>query len=164
MPRSVRLVVIVDRDTARPQDRVLVAHLFAEEPAANADLLCALYVADCRAREVRCARYTGEQPVSGPDHGGHAGAGEELLRASGCAYRLELSRARMTIPELRRVRSPACGGRDAVSVRDVVAATESYEPVLTVTMRALALRRDDGGVSTTVLRAELARVLRARSS
>ena len=66
----------------------------------------------------------------------------------------------MTIPELRWLRAPAAGCRgDAVSVRDVVAALQSYEPVLTLTMRALAGGRDDGVISTSVLRAELTRVL-----
>ncbi len=164
-PGAFGALVVIDRDTARRGDSVLVAQLFPEEPTGNADLICALYVADCRAREVRCARHTAEHSLAAPgdeqsEHPDAGGASEEITDAAGNGYRLELSRSRMTIPELRWLRAPGGGCcRDAVSVRDVVAAIESYEPVLTLTMRALAVRRDDGVLSTSVLRAELARVL-----
>jgi hypothetical protein len=43
-------------------------------------------------------------------------------------------------------------------MRQAVACLESYEPLRKLTQQELALRRDDPGVSTTGLRAELARV------
>jgi hypothetical protein len=44
------------------------------------------------------------------------------------------------------------------SVRDVIACMESYEPVRTLTARALVLHRESSGVSVAVLRAELRRI------
>jgi hypothetical protein len=66
----------------------------------------------------------------------------------------------MSIPELRWRRcslptTPSC----SVSVRDVVAAIERYEPVRMLSQAAVALHGDDPAVSVTVLRAELERVL-----
>ncbi len=65
----------------------------------------------------------------------------------------------MSIAELRWQRADSSGGTRPVSVRDVVAGIQSYEPVLTRTMRALALYADAPEVSTSILRAELTRVL-----
>ena len=46
-------------------------------------------------------------------------------------------------------------------MRDAIAALESYEPVRTLTLRALAQARAVRAVSTAVLQAELARVQRS---
>jgi hypothetical protein len=81
-----------------------------------------------------------------------------------CSFRLDLLHARMSIPELRWRSHPltrAGGEARVASVREVVACLESYEPVRSLTLAAIALPRHDGGVSTTVLRAELERVLRS---
>jgi hypothetical protein len=67
----------------------------------------------------------------------------------------------MSIPELRwRRHAPerAAGCPRMVSLREAVACLESYEPPLTLTLRELAIHREDPGVSTAVLRSELARV------
>jgi hypothetical protein len=80
----------------------------------------------------------------------------------GRSYRLEPLPTGMSIPELRwRRHSPGLtvGDTHSVSVREAIACLESYEPVRTMTRRALALHRGDGEVSSTVLRVELARVL-----
>jgi hypothetical protein len=93
----------------------------------------------------------------------------------GCRYRVELVHSGMSIPELRWCRrppgplradgEPIPAGREPlsadgepVSMREVVASLESYEPIRTLTVRALSLHGGAGEVSTTVLRAELARV------
>jgi hypothetical protein len=84
-----------------------------------------------------------------------------LTDKQGRAYRLELCPADMSIPELRWRRcSPAAEeeSSELVSVREAIASLESYEPVRTLTLRALALHRDDPAVSIAVLRAERARV------
>jgi hypothetical protein len=79
----------------------------------------------------------------------------------GCCYRLERLLTGMSIPELRwRRHSSEPGARCAriVSVRDAIARLESYEPVRTLTRRALARHHGDGEVSSTVLRVELRRL------
>ncbi len=141
-PGAFGTVAVIDRAAGCRQDSVLVAELFPEEPAGNADLICALYVADCARRQLRCAHHNPARDPAPPideqrGRAGGKGAPEELSDAAGQLYRLELTRTKMTIPELRWLRAPAAGCRgDAVSVRDVVAALQSYEPVLTLTMRA----------------------------
>jgi hypothetical protein len=154
-------VLVVDRGAGGTSDRVLVALLFPEEPAANADLLGALYAADCQRRTVRCVNHEGgaAHPPDGIDRAPspaqlHAG----LLEGGGFTFAIKRSETGMSIPELRWMRTDQ-GGRSApVSVRDVVAGMQSYEPVLTVTMRLLA-HHGAGEVSRSVLRAELTRVL-----
>jgi hypothetical protein len=68
----------------------------------------------------------------------------------------------MSIPELRWRSHPPSGAEGEphlVSVREVVGALESYEPVRTLTSTALAHHNRSGEVSTTVVRAELERLL-----
>jgi hypothetical protein len=160
-------VLVVDRDAATLGDRRLVAHLGADEPAENAAVVCSRYLEDARLGRCGCRRLTLEDrravpfaeaellalPAPGPD---------ELSDRHGRAHRLELVHGGMSIPELRwcRLAPPgAGGGPQAVSVREVVARLESYEPVRALTLTGLSCHRDAPGVSVTVLRVELARVL-----
>jgi hypothetical protein len=67
----------------------------------------------------------------------------------------------MSIPELRwrcdeDVTLPE--RREPLSVRDTIAALESYEPVRTLTASAIRRHRIDGAASVALLRAELVRV------
>jgi hypothetical protein len=67
----------------------------------------------------------------------------------------------MSIPEIRWLALPpsgADGEPHPVSVREAIGCLESYEPVRALTLAALARWSGNGGVSTTVLRAELVRV------
>jgi hypothetical protein len=74
-------------------------------------------------------------------------------------YRLELLRTRLSIPELRWLAHPAADRKPhPVSVREAIGALESYEPVRSLTLKALARYAGSGEVSTTVLRAELVRI------
>jgi hypothetical protein len=50
------------------------------------------------------------------------------------------------------------GRLQPLSLRETIARVESYEPMVTLTRRSLAVHRDDAGVSTSVLGAELTRV------
>jgi hypothetical protein len=162
-------VLGVNRDATTLGDRRLVAHLAADEPGENAALVCSRYLEEARGRGCRCRLLTAEdcQTVPFADEEGtepyatspppEAEPGDDRGRS----YRLELLHTGMSIPELRwRQHSP--DGADAesrpVSVREAVACLESYEPVRTLTLRALALHGRDGEVSTTVLRAELERL------
>jgi hypothetical protein len=166
-PGSAGSVLVVDRELASRGDRRLVAHLAADEPATNAALECERYVAD--ARRCRCRLLTVADLLTAPfaEDAGTDGSrapitgAEDLLDQEGRSYRLERMQTGMSIPELRwrqhPLRAPGSGPRP-VSVREVIAHLEAYEPVRAITLEALASHRDDAGVSVTVLRAELQRV------
>ena len=101
----------------------------------------------------------GADVLDGADAGPAGEWPPDALQGQGCVFRLCAQRARMSIAELRWQRVDAGGALRPVSVRDVVAAMQSYEPVLTSTVRALALHAGQPEVSTSTLRAELTRVL-----
>jgi hypothetical protein len=163
-------VLVVDRDAATLGDRRLVAHLDADEPAANAVLVCEQYLKEESGERRRCRHVLPEDLVTSP-----AAVRVELCRAQdgrqiepvserhcsdrcGRTYRLGLLSTDMSIPELRWLCHPRQGQDEAprpVKVREAVAALESYEPLRLLTLRALARHRDDPEVSTAVLRSEL---------
>lgn len=165
-------VLVLDRDRVTGTDLRLVAHLAADEPAENAALVCASYLSDTAVARHRCRALTdedlhrtpfGEEPdLCAPLHEGSTSSGQPVDRV-GHRYRLRTLQSGMSIPELRWWReandNEAPAG-SAVSVREAIGATESYEPVRTLTMRALSLN-DGGKISTAVLRCELARVQRS---
>jgi hypothetical protein len=160
-------VLVVDRDAATREDARLVAHLSCDEPPENASLVCAEYLERVRSGRCRCRLVTDEDFRSAPlseDPDPELASSEvstaiERADCSDSRYRLELLDIGMSIPQLRWCvcSSTGCGSRP-VSVREVVADLESYEPVCTLTRRALAFHRAGGEVSITVLRAELRRV------
>jgi hypothetical protein len=159
-------VLVVDRDADTLGDRRLVAHLGADEPAENAALVCSRYMEDARVGRCRCRRLTPQDgrtvPFADAEPLAPALEDHELIDRHGRRHRLELVESGMSIPELRwRRRSPpqAGGCSHVVSMREVVAGLESYEPVRALTVGALSRHREDPGVSITVLRVELARVL-----
>jgi hypothetical protein len=162
-------VLVVDRDATTLGDRRLVAHLAADEPAGNAALVCSHYLQEAPGGRCRCRLLTRADSQTSP----FADAGEAELGAAsapsdaepldrlGRCYRLEFLQTGMSIPELRWRRHPperTDGPPHAVSVREAIACLESYEPVRTLTRRALALHGRDSEVSSTVLRVELARM------
>jgi hypothetical protein len=162
-------VLVVDRDVATLGDRRLVAHLAPDEPPENAALVCRCYLQD--ARRGRCRRVTPEDARAVPlavepelARPGESQCDASLRDGSGYEYRLELVPSGMSIPELRWRRSPAHAEDDAgesVSVREAIACLESYEPILALTGRALALHCARNDASITVLRVELARMLQS---
>jgi hypothetical protein len=166
---SAASLLIVDRRVADRGDRRLVAHLAADEPEQNATLECERYLRDARCGRGRCRALTAADFRAVPfaeeaeAERSPASIGEgELLDEHGCRYRLVPLQGGMSIPELRWRRDPrdrAGGASEPVSVREVIARLESYEPVRALTLEALTLHRGDPRLSTTVLRAELQRVL-----
>jgi hypothetical protein len=158
-------VLVVDRRAASHGDSRLVAHLGADEPAENAALICEHYLQQARIGSCRCRRLTPEDSLTHPfadDRDELApGRPETALRDSaGGSYRLELLRTGMSIPELRWRRhlpEPQEEPRP-VSVREVIASFEDYEPVRMMTVTALARCCGEPDVSSTVLRAEMERV------
>jgi len=168
-PGAAGSVLVVDRDCTTHGDRRLVAHLAADEPAENAALVCSRYLEDAAATRCLCRLLTAEDARSAPFvaqqeaevNAEPAPRDAQPVDRLGCRYRLELVQTGMSIPELRWCRrrpGRAPADCEPVSVREAVAALESYEPVCALTIRALALHGGAGEVSTTVLRAELARV------
>jgi hypothetical protein len=174
LPGSSRSVLVVDRDADTLRDRRLVAHLDADEPATNARLVCSRYLEEGRSERRRCRRVDPEDLRTSPavvraeasrseiDRSTTSTSCETpLLDGRGRSYRLETQRSAKSIPDLRwRRYSPpqTDGSPQPVSAREAVACLESYEPVLTLSLSALALHRDDPEVSTVVLRTELKRV------
>jgi hypothetical protein len=160
--------LVVDRGVGTVEDHRLVAHLAADEPAQNAAIVCRLYLEDAPGRR-GCRQVTTADAQTAPFPADEfAGLDLRLSRRAvepvdrnGYCYRLGRMQAGMSIPELRwRRRRPQWmhGESEPVSVREAVAYLESYEPVRTLTLGALAAHRDDKSVSTSVLRVELDRV------
>jgi hypothetical protein len=98
--------------------------------------------------------------------------GRELRDIRGRLHRLEPLDTGLSIPELRWCRRavddqarrthtdgerPRCGQRPE-SVRDAIACMESYDPVRSITVSALARHRGDPSISVAVLRSELQRI------
>jgi hypothetical protein len=159
--------LVVDRAGADGGDPRLVAHLAADEPTGNAALVCSRYLEDAARGDGGCRALTAEDRTRVPFDEHHEldearldPRAAEPVDRRGFAYSLELVPSAMSIPELRWCRrgpSPA-RDRDPVSVREAIASLESYEPVRALTLRSLSLHGHGGAVSTTALRAELARV------
>jgi hypothetical protein len=157
--------LVVDRDGTTGEDPRLVAHIGADEAAGNAALVCSRYLQDAARGDGGCRALTAEDRTLVPFDDPHeldaalldTPAAQPVDRR-GFAYSLELMPSAMSIPELRWCRrgswqAPGCA---PVSVREAIASLESYEPVRALTLRSLD--GHGGAVSTTVLRAELARV------
>jgi hypothetical protein len=159
--------LVVDRDGATGEDPRLVAHIGADEASGNAALVCSRYLQDAARGDGGCRALTAEDRTLVPFDDPH-GLDVALLDTPaaqpvdrrGFAYSLELVPSAMSIPELRWCRrgSRQAPGCEPVSVREAIASLESYEPVRALTLRSLLLHGHGGAVSTTVLRAELARV------
>ncbi len=163
-------VLVLDHDAATWGDRRLVAHLAADEPLENANLVCWHYLRDPRPR--RCRPLAPEDLLAAPFAEGcelpEDGACDplpppdavELLDRHGCRHRLESLATGLSIPELRwcHFRPERGGDPQPESVRDAVGCMEGYEPVRALTVRALAHYRDDATVSVAVLHSELQRI------
>jgi hypothetical protein len=165
LPGAAGSTLVIDRDRSTHADARLVAHLGADEPAENAALTCQRYLEDAIAQDRRCRLLTdedtrvapfAEQPVAQPAITNHAHPLDRLGRS----YSLQRLNSDMAIPELRWCRLGPSQGSDhePLSLREAIAALESYEPLRTLSVSALGSWGADGNISTTVLRAELARV------
>lgn len=157
-------ILVVDRDAIAHDDCMLVAHLYADEPAENASVVCERYLRDVHTRRLRCRGVTPDDANTAPHVDEHLALGDlgwdrPPSDSAGRDYSLRRVDAGMSIPALRwcRIdrRSDALAW-EVVSLRDVIAHVESYEPMRTLTARALGTAGAE--TSTTVLRAESARV------
>lgn len=164
-PGSGGSILLIDRDAATRGDRRLVAHLGADEPPDNATLTCNHYLSQPRNRF--CRPLTPEDlrvtpfAESHPQRPDGAAEDRELLDRHNCSYRLLPFSDGIAIPELRWHRLPPAHRRDdpqPLSLRAVIAALQSYQPVRDITARALARHRQDPRMSTSALRGELQRM------
>ena len=161
-------VLVVDRDGATLDDSRLIAHLGADEPPENATIVCTEYLRSADSDSCRCRALTTEDACTAPFvEDPETGAADAPVASEtqpvdkrGRRYSLELVHAEMSIPSLRWCTTPEAGAarREQVSLRDAIAALESYEPLLTITIRALSVHAESTQASTTILRAELVRV------
>jgi hypothetical protein len=162
-------VLVVDRDAATRGDRLLVAHLGADEPDVNASLVCRHYLEGDPSLGTRCRALTPAdarripfaEELSERSHDPISVAETALADAGGSTYRLVKVATGMSIPELRWQRSAPglhSGRARAASLREVVGALQAYEPACSISGRTLAAAARSAAVSSTVLRLELARV------
>jgi hypothetical protein len=159
-------VLVLDRDAATLCDRRLVAHLAADEPLENAEIVCNHYLQDTRGRW--CRRMRPEDLRSPPlaceaDRARHDLNSQDGFVAGpdGKAYRLSPVQGERCIPEMRWCLD-AVENNDLhwkqTSLREVIGAVESYEPMRMLTEQAIALHNKDRRVSVTRLRSELERL------
>jgi hypothetical protein len=167
LPGASGSVLVVDRDSSTLGDLRLVAHLASDEPPQNAALVCASYLRDSRGRwsrpvtpeDLETVPFAEEQRVQA--RAGAPPSEVELTDRHGCGYRLQVipgERCNLQMRWCRISPDPECSEHRAVSVRDVIACMESYEPVRSLTLEAIACYCDDRQVSVAMLGLELERV------
>jgi hypothetical protein len=161
-------VLVLDQSAGKRGRCSLLAHIAPDEPTGNAAVVCRRFVAQARRERLRCRALSAEDLRTVPfsegsevnearnDSCGEAAQFDSLGRC----YRLELLSTGMSIPELRWCCRPRPEGGESrpVSLREAIAALESYEPVSTLTRHAVVLHEREGDASVTVLRAELRRM------
>jgi hypothetical protein len=159
-------VLVLDRDAATLCDRRLVAHLAADEPHGNAELVCNHYLQDTLGRWCRhvrpddlrtsplaCTVDRAQQELDRWD--------EPVAGRDGDLYRLLPVQGGRRILQIRWCRSASGSddsNREEASLREVIGSVESYEPMRTLTEQAIARHEQDSHVSVTRLRAELERL------
>jgi hypothetical protein len=163
-PGAFGSLLVVDRDSATLGDRRLLAHIPADEPPENAALVCRLYLEEEGVRSCRpLVREDFERaPLPGPEE--RCGALAEQHRSGELvAYERQLYCIRPhhppgeEPPELRWSRRPAaCSGEswEPITLREALTELESYEPICTLTARAIARHERDPSVSVHALRRE----------
>ncbi len=162
-------MLVIDRDAVTFGDRRLVAHLAPDEPANNARVVCDQYLADGRrgCRPVTSADLQTIPYLEGDQGHDQAEVPDRdlLVDRHGRSYHLEPVPTRMSIPEMRWQQYPPerrAGPPRVLTVRDVIAALESYEPVRALTRQMVVRHRHDARVSVSVLRAEIQRFCASR--
>jgi hypothetical protein len=158
---------VLDRDATTLCDRRLVAHLASDEPPDNATLICRHYLSDTDGRWCRRVRPEDLQMAPLVGEGEHHplreldGGDSQVVDRHGSSYRLGLLPGERSRIQLRWSKLSADESHDGwgqVSLREVVAAVESYEPARELTERAIALHRNDPSVSVTRLSGEFDRL------
>ncbi len=165
VPSAEGSTLVIDRLARTHADARLVAHLAADEPPENARVVAEMYLADesrgrCRpvtAQDLELSPLAGSRPTAEQPSASQA----SLLDADGHSYRIREVSTGDAFPALRwsRSRHPGCDEDfDVLTLRDVIARLEDYEPARTLTAEALTSHREDPHVSTSPLQCELDRV------
>ena len=159
-------VLVIDRDALTRGDARLIAHLAADEPPENARIVSEVYLADeskgqCRPVSAEDLERTPfARPFTGVDR--QTSQDARLVGPQGTVYHLSEMSTNGSLPELGWTRSSGKSGEEEVlervTLRDVVADLQDYEPARTITTTALAVHEDDRGMSTCRLRAEFERL------
>lgn len=146
--------LLIDRLAMGLGDGRLLAHLDADEPDENAQIVCRMYLADSD-RGCRRIREQDFAPALPHESSARCEAVERELRdGAGRVYRIRVlahPRRRLRWTRLREGDGP--DRISVVSLRDVVGALQDYEPARTMTIRAIAACRRE--ISTDALRREL---------
>ena len=161
-PGAGESTLVIDRLAGTHADARLVAHLAADEPLENARIVCEMYLIDqtrgrCRAVTTQNLEQSPLAP-SRPTADRPSSPHPAVLDAGGHSYRIREVSSDDDFPQLRwtRSRHPGCDvDFDQLTLRDVIARLEDYEPARTLTAQALALHREDPRVSTCQLQQEL---------
>lgn len=160
-------VLVLDRDAATLCDRRLVAHLAADEPEENATLVCRHYLADTGGRWCRRVQPNDLliDPLADDSHGSstldRSGFDDDdLVDGDGAIYSIDAFSEEGVTAQLRWCRRrPSCGSAsERVALRHVIAVFENYEPMRSLTERAIARHRDDPDLLVTRLRNEYERL------
>jgi hypothetical protein len=163
LKRSDESTLVVDYQLGTLADGRLIARLAPDEPPENAQVLCDLYLAD--ATRGRCRAITAEDYEVAPDATAPLDIAAttpvaELRDAEGRSYAIRVIEGDGA-PELRwtcsRPDNPQ-GRFDVLTLRDVVARVETYEPAYTNTRSALAEHGPNRTVSTHRLATEFDRL------
>jgi hypothetical protein len=152
--------LVIDRLSATHGDPRLLARLAADEPGENAQILCALYLAD--ESRGRCRPLTGADFDAAPTPEAPDTCTERELRDhDGILYCVQRVALDGRFPELRWTRGILAHQAEpfeTVRLREVAARFEDYEPARSITVNALAAHRPDRTLSTYGLKAELVRL------
>lgn len=164
LPGGAGSVLVLDRDAITLRDRRLVAHLAADEPTENAALVCEIYLGDVSGRWCRRVRPKDLliDPLDcGASTSGWPGLAGCVADENGDLYSIDMlpnARSRAQLRWCRRSPGDAHAAAQQVALRDVIATFECYEPMRTLTERAIARHREDPGLIVTRLRTEFERL------
>jgi hypothetical protein len=169
LPGAGKSLLVLDRDALTLGDRRLLAHLAADEPPENAEVVSRCFLDQARSARCACRRLTPSDlraipfadELDADERPDAAPAPETLHDDLGVPYRIACVLGRASLPELRwcsQAIDAYCARWEPLSVREAIARLERYEPIVTRTRRAIAAGRDSDDVSSAVLRAELVRV------
>jgi hypothetical protein len=161
-------ILVVDCFAGSLGDARLVARIAPEESPENARIVCELYLADETRGRARLLAAEDLDPQGVAAVAPPAVASPDPLPVIACdarRYRIRTITADARAPELRWTCSSAGaadGVFDTLTLRDVIARLQDYEPTRTITVHALAAHAGLRGVSTCVLRCELERLVCSR--
>ncbi|MFZ1155414.1 MAG: hypothetical protein WAN93_10965 [Solirubrobacteraceae bacterium] len=166
LPRPDGSAFVVDYRLSTLGDGRLLAHLAPDEPPENAGIVCDLYLAEetksrCRLLTCEDLQRTRFLIPAQPSSQDGSSQPKVLLDTAGHLYRIRELVGERPLHELRWTRSchPGQGEPfEVLTLRDVIARLEDYEPARAMTTEAVAEHREDDGLSTRRLSEEVERL------